>query len=45
VSIEKWIKQMEQMRASEQLDEDAGRQLLYDLNNAKASIDDLLNQN
>lgn len=43
--LEKWVRTMQGMRASEQLDEDEARQLMFDLNNAKAAIDDILSQN
>jgi ESCRT-I complex subunit VPS28 len=43
-SLERWLKTLQQMRASDQLDEDQTRQFMYDLNSAKAQIDDLLSQ-
>jgi ESCRT-I complex subunit VPS28 len=43
-SLEKWLRTLQQMRASDQLDEEQTRQFMYDLNSAKAQIDDLLNQ-
>ena len=41
-SLESWLKILQQMRASDVLDEDSVRQFQYDLNNAKVQIDEIL---
>ena len=43
-NLEKWLKALQQMRASDQLDEEATRQFQYDLNSSKAQVDDILSQ-
>jgi hypothetical protein len=41
-ALVQWVKELQQMRASEEIDEDQARQLQYDLNSAKTVIDEML---
>jgi ESCRT-I complex subunit VPS28 len=43
-ALEIWLKQMQSMKASDELNEEQTRQLLHDLNTSKAQIDDILSQ-
>ena len=41
VALDKWLRTMQQMRASDELSQEDGRQLLHDLNTSKAEIDEI----
>lgn len=42
LALQQWVKRMQAMRASDEIDEEQARQLLFDLNTCKAGTDDML---
>lgn len=41
-ALQNWVKTLQGMRASEEIDEEQARQLMFDLNIAKAAVDEML---